>query len=73
MLLRNSQRCLNLGEEWGDGEPDEEGGEESHPRAVKGAHVWAFEGEELDFGGLVILVGVDVNVVSVVLFDLGLS
>ena len=40
MLLRNSQCGLNLGEERGDGEPDEEGSEESHPGAVEGAHMW---------------------------------
>mmetsp|Transcript_49771 Transcript_49771/g.105830 ORF Transcript_49771/g.105830 Transcript_49771/m.105830 type:complete len:524 (+) Transcript_49771:444-2015(+) len=71
LLLRDLQRVLDLGEEGRDGEPDEEGREESHPRAVEGAHVRALEGEELDFGGLVILVGVDVDVVRVVLFDLG--
>ena len=73
MLLRNSQCGLNLGEERGDGEPDEEGSEESHPGAVEGAHVGTGEAEELDFGGLVVLVGIDLEVVGLVLLYFGLA
>ena len=67
MLLSKSQRGLNFGKEGGDGEPDEEGSEEAHPGAVEGAHVRTLEGEELDFGRLVILVGIDIDVVRGVL------
>mmetsp|Transcript_4785 Transcript_4785/g.9293 ORF Transcript_4785/g.9293 Transcript_4785/m.9293 type:complete len:442 (-) Transcript_4785:522-1847(-) len=73
LLLRNAQRVLNLGQKRCDGEPDEERCKEAHPRAVEGAHVRAFEGEKLDLSSFVILVGIDIDVVRVVLFDLGLA
>lgn len=61
----------NLGHDGSDGEPDEEGGEEAHPREVEGTHVRSFEGQKFDFGGLVILVGIDINKVLVVFLPFG--
>ena len=73
VLLGHAQRGLDFGKKGRNGEPDEEGREESHPGAVEGAHVGTFEAEELDFGGLVILIGVDLEVVGLVLLDFGLA
>ena len=58
----------DLGKEGGNSEPDEKGNEETHPRAVEGTHVGTGEVTELDFLGLVILVGVDLTNVLGVLF-----
>ena len=59
-------------EEWSDGKPDEECCEESHPAAVERTHVWAFEAKKLDFSSFVILARVDVEMIGLILFDLGL-
>ena len=74
LLLGQAKRVLDLRKERSDGEPDEEGNEEAPPRAVEGTHVRAREVAQLDLGGLVILVGIDVQDVRLVLLDLlGLS
>lgn len=39
---------------------------------MEGTHVWTAEVAQFDFGGFVILVGVDFDVVGLILLDLGL-
>jgi len=72
LLLGKSKRTSDFGQERGDGEPNEKRGEEAKPREVEGAHVGALKGRELDFGCLVILVGIDINVISLIFLDYGL-
>jgi len=60
-LLGQTKIDLDLGKKRSNGEPNEEGDEKSPPGAVEGSHVRAGEGTKLDSGGLVILVGVDLN------------
>ena len=52
-----------------DGEPRAERGEEADPRGVKGAHVGPLEGEQVDLGGPVVLLGVHRTVVRVLGLD----
>ena len=70
LLLGQVEGRPDLREKRSDGEPDEEGDEETPPRAVEGTHVWAGEVAQLDLAGLVILVGVDLQGVSLILFHL---
>ena len=69
ILLGNAKGFLHLGQKRSDGEPNKESDEEAEPGAVEGTHVRAGEGEELDFRGFVILVGIDSEVVGRVLLD----
>ena len=72
LLLAKSKRKTDFWQERSDGEPNEKGGEEAKPREVEGAHVGALKGSELDFGCLVVLVGIDINVISLIFLDYGL-
>ena len=65
-MLGDSDRVTDLREERGGGEPDEEGDEKTPPGKVKGAHVRAGKGAELDLFGTVVLVGIDLDVVFTV-------
>ena len=71
LLFRKTKCYLDLRKKRGDGEPNEECSEETHPREVEGTHVGSLEGKELDFFGLIILIGIDLNVVSVVFLPFG--
>ena len=73
LLLVKVESFLNLRHKRSDGEPDEESGEKAKPGAVEGTHVWAGEVAKLDFSGLVILVGVDIECVCLILLDFGLK
>jgi hypothetical protein len=68
-LLGKVKGDLDFRKEWGNGEPDEKGNEETPPRAVEGSHVRASKTAKLDLGGLVILVRVDVDRVRLVLLE----
>merc|ERR1719446_462476 len=70
LLLGKVKILLDLGQERSNGEPDEEGNEETPPRHVEGSHVGAGERTKLDGGGLVILVRIDIDPVLVVLLPL---
>lgn len=72
LLLGEGKIISDFREKRGDGEPDEEGNEETPPGHVEGTHVGTGERAELDSSGSVILVGIDINVVRVVLLPLGL-
>lgn len=72
-LLGKVKILLDLGQERGDCEPNEEGNEETPPGHVEGTHVRASHGAKLDGGSLVVLVGIDINPVLVVLLPLSLS
>ena len=69
-------QCKSLTDFWKKGggcEPDEESNEEAEPRAVEGTHVWAGEVAKLDFSSFVILVGVDIELICLVLLPFGLA
>ena len=70
LRLREAEGSLDFWQERGNGEPDEEGNEKGKPSAVESSHVRAFEAEHLDFSGLVILVGVNTDIVGIVLLPL---
>jgi len=67
LLLGKAESGTDLREERRNGEPDEKGDEETPPGAVEGSHVGSREVAELDFGRLVILVGIDSDRVRAVL------
>ncbi|CAM9341566.1 unnamed protein product, partial [Ectocarpus sp. 8 AP-2014] len=64
--LGHAEVGLDLLHEGGEGEPGDEGHEETEPREVEGSHVGASEAVELEHGGLVLLLGVDGHVIAVV-------
>ena len=70
-MLGETKSEFDLGHERCNCEPDEEGSEEAHPREVEGTHVRSLEGEHLDFGSLVILVGINSDMVSIVFLPFG--
>jgi hypothetical protein len=70
LLLGEIKGVLDLRQERGNGEPDEESNEETPPRAVEGSHVRASKTAKLDLSSLVILVRVDGDRVGLVLLDL---
>ncbi len=70
ILLADVERNLYLGKKRGDGEPNEESNEESPPRAMESTHVGSGEVAKLDFGCLIILVGVNLTDVSLVFLEL---
>lgn len=71
-LLLGKVKCdLDFGQKWSNGKPDEEGSEETHPTEVEGPHVRSLEGEELDFLSLVILAGIDLDVVCIIFLPFG--
>lgn len=72
MLLAEAKRQTDFWQERGDGEPNEEGGKETHPREMEGAHVGSLKGHELDFSGLVILIGINIDVVGLIFLYFGL-
>ena len=72
MLLAEAKSQTDFWQERGDREPDEEGGKEAKPREVEGTHVGSLEGRELDFSGLVILVGINIDVISLIFLYFGL-
>ena len=72
LLLGEGKIVSDFREKRGDGEPDKEGNEETPPGHVEGTHVGAGERAELDGSSSVILVGIDIDVVLVVLLPLGL-
>jgi len=74
LLLVQVQSHTNLGQQRGDGKPNEEGNEESPPTAVKGTHMGTCKAAEFDLGRLEILIGIDDDMELIVLFpDAGLS
>ena len=73
MLLAEAKRQTDFRQERGDGEPNEEGGKEAHPREVERAHVGSLKGRELDFSGLVILVGINIYVICLEFLNFGLG
>jgi len=73
LLLAESKRQTDFWHERGNGEPNEEGGKEAKPREVERAHVGALNGRELDFGGHVILVGINIDVISLIFLYFGLA
>ena len=72
LFLGQAESVADFGQKRSDGEPDEECDEESPPGAVECSHVWTCKVAQLDFGGLVILVGIDVDGVLRVLFPFSL-
>ena len=72
-LLGEAKIGLDFSQERGNGEPNEESNEETPPRHVECTHVRASKRTKLDGGGLVVLVGVNIDIVLVVLLPLGLS
>jgi len=71
-LLGQIQSGTDLGKKRGNGEPDEEGNEETQPGEVEGSHVWAREVAKLDLISSVILFGVDLKLVRVVFLPFSL-
>ena len=72
-MLGEAKIGLDFSQERGNGEPNEESNEETPPRHVECTHVRASKRTKLDGGGLVVLVGVNIDIVLVVLLPLGLS
>ena len=72
LLLVEADSVTDLGQEWSDGEPDEEGDEEPPPRAVKGSHVWTGKAAKLNFLGTVILIRIDLDGIGLVFLPLSL-
>lgn len=70
ILLREVNGFLDFGQERGNGEPNEERNEESKPGAVESSHVRALEAEHPNLSGSIILVGVNIDVVGIVLLPL---
>ena len=69
LFLGQAESLLDFGEKRSNGEPNEKGDKERPPRAVEGTHVGTGEVAELDFLGLVILVRIDLQDISLVLLD----
>lgn len=72
MFLGKAKGLLDFTQERRYGKPDEEGNEKSPPGAMECTHVGAGKRAKLDFLGLVILVRVNFNEVSIILLVLGL-
>ena len=70
-MVRETERFTDLTQEGSNGEPDEEGDEESQPGAVKGTHVGTGEREEFDLRSAVILIRIDGERVGLKLFPEG--